>query len=273
MYKFYGWEQATVPAITTEYEGIKTPCDMYDVMLSVWSRETCAPRYRGDWSVENKTCGQCSISSFLIQDIFGGKVYGVPLEGGGVHCFNVVDGHKFDLTSEQFGDQKLNYDDCPEQFREDHFADEEKFKRYEMLEKGLKAVTLFKQGYNCSQAVAMAFAKDLDIDESLMAKLSVGLGGGVGRSREVCGTVTGMAIVLGIKYGTYNPLSKNDVYPVVQQAIEDFKKEMGSIVCHELLEGVKVTSGATAETRTEEFYKKRPCAELVGLAAEIAEKL
>jgi len=88
---------------------------------------------RDGWSPENKTLGQCSITAFLMQDIYGGKVYGVMREGGNFHCFNVVGDCTFDLTSEQFGDVRLNYEGCPEQFREVHFAKEEKRQRYEYL--------------------------------------------------------------------------------------------------------------------------------------------
>jgi len=135
------------------------------------------------------------------------------------------------------------------------------------------AIEYFKQGYNCAQAVTMAYAQELGMDEKTLAKMSVGLGGGVGRMREVCGTVSGMAMVLGLAKGTDDPSSKNEVYPIVQAACERFKKENGSIVCRELLEGVPVTTGGTAEPRTQEYYKKRPCAELVGMAAEIVEEL
>ena len=73
----------------------------------------------------------------MIQDLYGGQVYGVPLEDGSFHCFNEVDGCVFDLTSEQFGDRKLDYENCPEQFRETHFANAEKRARYEMLKEKL----------------------------------------------------------------------------------------------------------------------------------------
>ena len=135
---FYGWEQAIVPALNRDYPGIDTPRDLYDALLGLWCADTCAPRMRGDWTADNPTLGQCSITAFLAQDIFGGKVYGVPLKDGGFHCFNVVDGHRFDLTSQQFGDAKLKYDDCPEQHREVHFAKEEKRQRYEKLKSMLK---------------------------------------------------------------------------------------------------------------------------------------
>jgi hypothetical protein len=135
---FYGWERATVSALTHDYPGIETPWDLYDALLGLWCADTCAPRMRGDWSAENPTLGQCSITAFLMQDIFGGEVRGVALGDGNFHCFNVVDGRAFDLTSEQFGDEKLDYSNCPEQFREVHFAKEEKRLRYEGLKNRLR---------------------------------------------------------------------------------------------------------------------------------------
>lgn len=137
-YRFYGWECADVPALTQEYQGIDTPRKLYDVLSDIWCEYTCAPRLREGWSTENKTLGQCSITAFLVQDIFGGKVYGVPREGGTFHCYNVVGESVFDLTSEQFGEEKLCYQGNPEQFREVHFAKEEKRKRYEYLRDALK---------------------------------------------------------------------------------------------------------------------------------------
>lgn len=86
------------------------------------------------------TRGQCSITAFLAQDIFGGKVYGIPMEGGNFHCYNVIGDCCFDLTSEQFGEKAkdLVYENNPEQFREVHFAKEEKRLRYEVLRERLK---------------------------------------------------------------------------------------------------------------------------------------
>ena len=110
-----------------------TPRDYYDLLTNIWTAETCAPRLRSDWTPENRTLGQCSITAFLIQDIYGGKVYGIQRGDGNFHCFNNVDGCIFDLTSEQFGDEKLDYTDCSEQFRDVHFQKEEKRLRYELL--------------------------------------------------------------------------------------------------------------------------------------------
>ena len=83
------------------------------------------------------TLGQCSITAFLAQDIFGGKVYGILRPDGNYHCYNVVGDCVFDLTSEQFGDEKLDYENNPEQFREVHFAKTEKRERYEYLKEQL----------------------------------------------------------------------------------------------------------------------------------------
>lgn len=133
-YKFYGWETANIK----DAKG-RTPADYYDLLSDIWCADTCAPRMRKDWNPGNKTLGQCSITAFLMQDIFGGTVRGVALKDGSYHCFNDVDGCVFDLTSEQFGGEKLNYEDCPEQLREKHFAKEEKRQRYELLMERLAA--------------------------------------------------------------------------------------------------------------------------------------
>lgn len=131
-YVFYGHEAADIK----DSRGL-TPRDYYDLLSDIWCAETCAPRLRENWSPENKTLGQCSITAFLLQDVYGGKVCGVPLDDGNFHCFNVVGECTFDLTSEQFGNVVLDYADRPEQFREVHFAKEEKRLRYELLKTGL----------------------------------------------------------------------------------------------------------------------------------------
>ena len=141
-YNFYGSETPSIKPINNHYLYIKDQRHMYELMQNVWDIDSCAPRYRDVWSKENNTVGQCSITSFLIQDIFGGEVYGVPLKDGGYHCFNKVGDVIFDLTSEQFGDEKLTYTLNYPQSREEHFASEEKYKRYlyikEKLEKLIK---------------------------------------------------------------------------------------------------------------------------------------
>lgn len=136
-YHFYGWEQADVPPVNKTYQCVKNPRILYDLLSEIWCADTCAPRMRGDWSPENKTLGQCSITAFLAQDIFGGRVFGILRQGGNYHCYNVIGNCVLDLTSEQFGDEILCYEDNPEQFRDVHFAKEEKRLRYEYLKQEL----------------------------------------------------------------------------------------------------------------------------------------
>lgn len=136
-YYFYGWETAMVKPINNTYPKIHSPLDLYDALSQIWSADTCAPRLRDNWTPDNKTLGQCSITAFLVQDIFGGKVYGILRDGGNYHCYNVIGDCVFDLTSEQFGDENLVYENNPEQFREVHFVKEEKRLRYEFLKKAL----------------------------------------------------------------------------------------------------------------------------------------
>ncbi len=141
-YNFYGYSTAhNIKAANHIYPDIQTPIDLYEALSSIWCAETCAPRMRADWTPANKTLGQCSITAFLAQDIFEGEVYGMPTDNGGVHCYNVVDGYAFDLTSEQFGEKakRLCYEGNELQERESagHFGKEEKRKRYEYLREQL----------------------------------------------------------------------------------------------------------------------------------------
>ena len=148
-YNFYGWQDATVHPIDPLYKAAGTPCDFYDLLSGIWCKETCAPRMQDEWSEDNKTLGQCSITAFLVQDIYGGKVYGILRPGGNYHCYNVIDGHLFDLTSEQFGDEvkDLVYENNPEQSREVHFAKEEKRLRYEYLKRRVEEALNVCQTY------------------------------------------------------------------------------------------------------------------------------
>ena len=128
---FYGMEYAEIRP-ERETDGFSgTLREMYERLGKAWCAETCAPRMRGNWTPENRTLGQCSVTAFLVQDYFGGTVYGIPLPEGGCHCYNVIGGQVFDLTDAQFGEKKLDYGGKnPEQFREVHFRDAEKQERY-----------------------------------------------------------------------------------------------------------------------------------------------
>lgn len=132
-YSFYGWRDAKCRPVNNGYPGIHTPVELYDALMEIWCADTCTARLRKDWSDTNRTLGQCSITAFLAQDIFGGEVYGIPRPGGYFHCYNVIGDTVFDLTSEQFGDEKLCYEGNAVQSREEHFNDPGKKERYELL--------------------------------------------------------------------------------------------------------------------------------------------
>ena len=136
-YKFYGNDTPSIKPIDEQFNFVKNQRHLYDLLSEVWSKDTCAPRMQKDWSKENMTLGQCSITAFLAQDIFGGSVYGVALEDGNYHCFNIINGIAFDLTSEQFGETKLDYQNVVPQKREDHFSKKEKYQRYLLLKSKL----------------------------------------------------------------------------------------------------------------------------------------
>jgi len=136
-----------------------------------------------------------------------------------------------------------------------------------------KAMDLFSEGYNCAQAVFAAFCDEMNIDKETALKLSSSFGGGMGRMREVCGAVSGMFMVAGMLYGYTSPdddTQKKEHYARIQKLAEEFKKETGTIICRELL-GLdnNEISEPTPEKRTAEYYKKRPCNELVGIAAMV----
>ena len=136
------------------------------------------------------------------------------------------------------------------------------------------AKNYFLQGYNCAQAVFLAFAKDEGLSEETALKIASSFGGGLGAQREVCGAVSGMCMALGLKrgYSTAKDFSsKQKHYQAVQEICVEFKKQNGSIICRELLGLNKNNLPLKPEERTENYYKKRPCADLVAMAAEILE--
>ena len=141
--------------------------------------------------------------------------------------------------------------------------------------RGDKAKQLFLSGYNCAQAVLMAFSDITGFDEKTSAMLASGFGGGMGRMREVCGTVSAMFMIVGTVNGYDDPKdneNKKRTYAMIQQLAGEFKEINGSIICKELLGLEKPEGTHIPEQRTAEYYKKRPCAELVKISAEITEK-
>jgi len=138
-----------------------------------------------------------------------------------------------------------------------------------------KAMELFKEGYNCSQAVFLAFEDQYELDRKTALKISSSFGGGMGRLREVCGAVSGMFMVAGILYGYDGPKDyegKKTHYARIQQLAKEYEQQSGSIVCRELLGLGKGKDTPVPERRTDSYYKKRPCLELIGRAAAIMEQ-
>ncbi len=136
--------------------------------------------------------------------------------------------------------------------------------------KGQLAENNFKSGLACSQAVALAFKDELNIDEEILSNLMLGFGGGIGRQRLVCGAVSGMVAVISATCAKGK--SKVELYKIIQDACADFKKELGSLICAELLGENPSAKIGNPEERTKEYYKKRPCAEICRIAGDIAER-
>lgn len=138
-----------------------------------------------------------------------------------------------------------------------------------------KAMNLFKEGFNCSQSVFLAFEDLYSIDQFTALKLSSSFGGGMGRLREVCGSVSGMFLTAGILYGYDSPAdrtAKTEHYRRIQELAQSFEKLNGSIVCRELLGLDQKKESYVPEERTKDYYKKRPCVQIVGCAAYIMEE-
>ena len=144
------------------------------------------------------------------------------------------------------------------------------------MTKGEIAKNNFMQGYNCAQAVLLAFCDDLGFDEQTALMLASPFGGGIGRMREVCGTVTGMYMALGLARGysdSKDNADKKRVYTEVQQLAERFKEDNGSIICRDLLGmRAKAKDNPTPSERTEKYFAARPCPELCRYAADLLDE-
>ena len=136
-----------------------------------------------------------------------------------------------------------------------------------------KAKTLFHQGFNCSQAVFAACADIYGIeDETLALRLAASFGGGIGRMRQTCGAACGMFMLAGLENGSAiegDAEGKKQNYALVQSLAEKFKQENGSLICSELLGIAPKPQEPTPEARTEAYYQKRPCVEMVATAVRI----
>ena len=141
-----------------------------------------------------------------------------------------------------------------------------------------KASELFKNGYNCCQSVFAAFCEDFNIDMQTGLKLSSSFGGGMGGLRQVCGAVSAMFMIAGLKYGYSKAQDiklKSQHYKLIQSLTKNFTEKFGSIICKELLlTNANIKKDVSApEERTEQYYKVRPCESFVVYAAQLTENM
>ena len=137
------------------------------------------------------------------------------------------------------------------------------------MDRSALAEQYFKQGYNCSQAVALAFSDLVNLSEEELLKVSIPFGGGFGRLRYVCGALSGAGIIIGLLFS--NDFDKAKIYNMIQEVSAIFEKKLGSVLCRDLLSNsnLKVEIKGAPEERTKEYYEKRPCSEIVRIAAQI----
>ncbi len=138
-----------------------------------------------------------------------------------------------------------------------------------------KAVGLFLSGYNCCQSVFAAYSDIFGMEQEMALKVSCSMGGGIGRMREVCGAVSGMAMVAGLACGNTDPnnqAAKTKNYETVRQMAARFEEEHKTIICREILGLRAAEKSAAPSERSESYYKKRPCAGMVETAARIIEE-
>lgn len=136
------------------------------------------------------------------------------------------------------------------------------------------AVQNFESGYNCAQSVFLAYADVFDVNLEMAKMMSVSFGGGLGRMREVCGTVSAMAMLAGFRYPVPDKedrIARTKNYEIVQKMATLFKKEHETIICRSLISSMgDVKTTPEPSERTAEFYAKRPCSKYVATAARIA---
>ena len=153
-----------------------------------------------------------------------------------------------------------------------NFAKKKDCMQINIEERVMRARNFFVSGYNCAQAVALAYEDIVELDAQTIAKFTASFGGGLSRLREVCGAVSGMAFVAGALIPANDPLNltaKHENYALMQHFAEEFRKENGSIICRELLGLTQPKDDPKPSERTTEYYHKRPCVEYVATAARI----
>ena len=128
------------------------------------------------------------------------------------------------------------------------------------------ALSSFRQGFSCSQAVAAAFAADYGLDREAALRLAQGFGGGIARRADWCGALTGAILIIGLKHGrtrAEDAAARDKTYALVRELISRFTARHGAVMCRELLgcdlgtpEGQKkVDELKLHQTRCEDFVR------------------
>lgn len=149
-------------------------------------------------------------------------------------------------------------------------------KDFDINERVEQALHLFESGYNCAQSVFLAYRDLFDLDEETAKKMSVSFGGGMGRMREVCGSVSAMSMLAGFRYPVSDPADRNARtlnYAIVQKMAALFRESNRDIICRTLLQNIKTDSFPAPSIRTAEYYAKRPCGRFVADAASIVGRM
>ena len=141
----------------------------------------------------------------------------------------------------------------------------------DIVRRAQRAKELFLQGFNCSQSVVASCCDLYDLDEQTALRISASFGGGIARMRHVCGAASGMFMLAGLEKGsiTGSAEEKKANYTFVRELADDFRNEHGSIICADLMGIAREPQDPTPAPRTEEYYHKRPCGDIIASAVHI----
>jgi C_GCAxxG_C_C family probable redox protein len=138
-----------------------------------------------------------------------------------------------------------------------------------------RALSLFQQGFTCSQAVLAAFSERYGLDEPTAMKVACAYGGGIARTGDTCGSVTGAWMAIGLAHGKAtreDDAAKEHTYALTRAFSKRFRERQGSLVCKELI-GIDIGTPEGSKAAAESGVFREKCPELVRCAAEILEEL
>lgn len=136
------------------------------------------------------------------------------------------------------------------------------------------AASLFKQGFNCAQSLLAAYSKDFNLKQETALKIAGAFGGGMARTGETCGFVTGALMIIGLKYGMSeagDKKAKTQTYETAQKFMEDFKLRNHSIICMELL-GFNISPTKNLTPEMNRFIMSQ-CPKFIQDSVEILDKI